>query len=237
MWNKKIKNKISIIIPCYRENYNIIQFIISDLLNKFNYLEIIISDWSYSYEVEKKIWKYENVIYLNNIKKTRSSGMNLGAKNASWDILLFLHVDTILPQETGTILTNIDLEKYNYWGFYKKFTHNTFWLILNSFFTNYKLKYFWSLLWDNSIFISKELFRKIWGFADISLMEDVEISLKLKKYWKIKVIKIPCKTSSRKFIKNGVVKTIIFMQYIRILYFFWISTDILNEKYRQFWKK
>lgn len=232
MWNK-----ISIIIPCYKEKNEKILFIILDLTNKFSNIEIIISDWSYNLDIKKSLEVFPNVKYLNNSKKTRSSWMNLWANTATWDIFLFLHCDTILPEEMKGVLENVDLEKYNYWGFYKKFDKNSFWLTLNSFLTNLKLRYFWSLLWDNSIFISKELFSKIWWFSNISLMEDVNISKKLKKNWKIRIIKYFNITSSRKFSNSWFIKTIIFMQYMRILYLLWTNPDILNKKYLNFWKK
>jgi len=160
--------------------------------------------------------------------------MNRWAEIANWDILVFLHADTILPEKSFFKLENIDLKKYNYWCFYKQFDPNNFLLELISSVNNLQTKLFWTILWDNWIFISKNKFNKIWWFKNIKLMEDIEISKILKKEWKIFFIKDKIITSSRKFQKKWIIKTFLFMQYIRFLYFIWTDTKILENKYRSF---
>lgn len=233
-----MKNNISVIIPAYFEE-KITLNTISNLtkISKNKYIEIIIVyKWEKYNYLSKKVDKfgYSIKIISPKIQSTRANFMNLWAKESSWKILLFLHNDTILPDNYFESLVNLDLSKYNYWWFYKKFYPNNYLLKINSFFTNIKLKTFWALLWDNSIFISKDLFEKIWWFPEISLMEDVEISKILKKYWKIKIIKDFTTTSSKKFLKNWTLRTFLFMQYMRFLYFIWINTELLKEKYQKF---
>lgn len=231
--NKKLKNKISVIIPAYFEEKTTLDTI-SSLLKISKEIElIIVYKWEkldYFNEEVKNFWINIKIV-LPEIESNRANFMNLWAEKSRWEILLFLHNDTILPESYFDILSNLDLSKHNYWWFYKKFYPNNLLLKINSFWGNFRLSNFWSLLWDNSIFISKELFNKIWWFPKISLMEDVEISKKLKKYWKIKIIKDFNITSSKKFLKNWTLKTLFFMAYMRFLYFIWIDTKVLKKKY------
>jgi hypothetical protein len=159
--------------------------------------------------------------------------MNLWAEKSSWDILLFLHNDTILPQIYFTTLSNLDLRRNNYGWFYKQFYPNNSILRLNSILTNIRLTLFWSLLWDNSIFVSKDLFFRTWWFPEIDLMEDVEFSKLLKLNWSIKIIRDKSITSSRKFQKSGTFKTLFFMSYMRFLHWRWTPSHILKEKYNK----
>ncbi|MDP2090446.1 MAG: glycosyltransferase [Candidatus Gracilibacteria bacterium] len=228
-----MKNKISIIIPAYYDE-NITIKNVKDLINITKNIELIIvykgNRFSYLkekidiFDIDIKLIEFLGV-------STRSKLMNLGAKNTNGDILLFLHNDTILPKSYHEILSNLDITKYNYGGFYKQFLPNNLLLEINSFITNIRVKYFGSLLGDNSIFVTRELFFKIGGFPEISLMEDVEISKKLNKSGKIFIIKNKTITSSVKFLKNGTTKTLIFMLYLRILYKLGVKTELIKEKY------
>jgi hypothetical protein len=50
----------------------------------------------------------------------------------------------------------------------------------------------------------------------------------------MEIVKEPILTSSRKFQKKWTIKTLLFMQYIRFLYFIWTDTEVLEKKYREF---
>lgn len=107
-------NNISIIIPCYRESNETLLNIIGDINGKFPQAEIILSDGSYNPETRQALAGMKNVQYTENPARIRSGGLNTGAKAASGDILLFLHADTILPENSYQILSVLDIEKYDY---------------------------------------------------------------------------------------------------------------------------
>lgn len=227
-------NNISIIIPCYNEEKNILNTINLLLDSEYKNEDIIIVDWSDN-KYTKNILSYlPNIKYFSHKNSSRASSMNLWAKYSKWNILLFLHADSELSLNSFKLLKNLDLNIYNYGWFYKKFKPNSFILNILSFFNNLNLLIFKNLLWDNAIFVSKNIFKEIWWFKNIRLMEDVEISRKLKNIWKIMIIKEFTLTSSRKFKKKGVIITLLYMQYMRILYFLWVNDDILEKKYIEY---
>lgn len=231
-------NKISVIIPAYREEKSIWKTL-EDLQKKgFWKSEIIIIDWSpddlTKNIVDNYLNKKLNIIYKKLENSFRSGSMNKWAEISTWNLLLFLHADTILPENSFEKLEKLNLDEKNYWCFYKKFTPNNIFLELISKVNNFQTKYFWTMLWDNAIFVSKEKFDEIWWFQNIKLMEDIELSKTLKKQGSMEIIKEPLLTSSRKFQKKWAIKTFLFMQYIRFLYFIWTDTKKLEKKYRSF---
>lgn len=229
------QNKISIIIPIYNEDIEILKNIINHIWDFFIAWEVIVVDWKYNWKIKNFIDNINtgqvSYTYKSLNKSTRSSAMNQWARSASGNILLFLHVDTLLPKKSYQILSQLDTKVYNYWWFYKKFSPSDFFLDMNSYITNLRLLVFGSLLWDNAIFITKELFERVSWFPQLDLMEDIEMSKQLKKYWNIKVIKKHVLTSSRKFKKLWTARTLILMSYLRILYFLWASSDNIRKKY------
>ena len=84
---------------------------------------------------------------------------------------------------------------------------------------------------DQAIFIEKNLFERVAGFAEIALMEDVEISKRLKKISKPVCIKQKVTTSSRRWETNGVAATVLLMWKLRLYYFFGVSPDKLKQLY------
>lgn len=195
--------------------------------------EIIVSDWWSCIKTQKvveRVWAK----YVKSNLPWRAWAMNYWASFAKWDVLLFLHADTILPKESKYILHNLDLNRFIYWWFYKKFKPTNYLLWLVAFFNNIRSEINWYLLWDNVMFFSKTVFDQVWWFPMKMLMEDIEMSYLMKKYvkdnhMKMLLIKFPCVTSSRKFLKSWVLRTLLFMQKIKFLHM--IGTDYSKLKY------
>ena len=84
---------------------------------------------------------------------------------------------------------------------------------------------------DQAIFVLREAFAHLGGFADIPLMEDIELSQRLKK------ISPPCClharviTSSRRWETQGIVRTVLLMWGLRLGWFFGVSAQRLQRIY------
>ena len=85
---------------------------------------------------------------------------------------------------------------------------------------------------DQGIFITKTTFNKLSGFANIALMEDIELTKRLKKISSPIVIKQVLLTSSRRWEKHGIVNTVFLMWQLRLRYFFGASPLSLAKKYQ-----
>ena len=85
---------------------------------------------------------------------------------------------------------------------------------------------------DQALFVQHKLFKEIGGFPGLALMEDIAISKLLKKItWPI-CLSARVQSSSRRWEKNGVIKTILTMWLLRALYFFGCDTARLARHYQ-----
>ena len=71
---------------------------------------------------------------------------------------------------------------------------------------------------DQGIFIEKKLFFDIGMFDDMPLMEDYKLSIKLKDVCPINAADSYIISSARRFEKNGIIKTMIYMQKLQYMF-------------------
>ena len=80
--------------------------------------------------------------------------------------------------------------------------------------------------------VEKRFFYRIKGFKEIYLMEDIELSNRIKKLSKPSLIEGLAITSSRRWEKYGFFKTILLMRFLRILYFLGVNDKFLASIYK-----
>ena len=221
--------KISIIIPVLNEEVNLSR--ISNHLQSIRRQghEVIIVDggsgdntMALAYEVTDKVIAS---------KAGRALQMNCGASVASGDVFLFLHVDTVLPDNTVQIISD-SFQREDYWGrFDVRFSSSKRVYRLIERLMNLRSCITSIATGDQAIFIEKDLFERVGGFPEIALMEDIEISRRLKKVSKPVCLKHKVITSSRRWETNGVVATVFLMWKLRLYYFFGVSPEKLNQLY------
>jgi rSAM/selenodomain-associated transferase 2 len=136
----------------------------------------------------------------------RGIQINKGASAAKGDVLLFLHTDTELPEEAfAGISSVIDDREYTGGAFDLGIEsgRRIFRMIEKLVFVRTRatrIPY-----GDQAIFIRRECFETLKGFKDIPIMEDVEFMRRLKKSgYKISIIPLTVKTSSRRWEREGV---------------------------------
>lgn len=141
-------------------------------------------------------------------KTGRASVMNHGAEMAAGELLLFLHADCILP-ENGfrTIRETLNDSRIAGGGFRLSINSPGLRFRLIETAANLRSRIAGLLYGDQGIFINKEIFNKVGGYADIPLMEDMEISGKLKKLGKLAIADTPIKASPRRWLKEGALHT------------------------------
>ncbi len=161
----------------------------------------------------------------------RARQMNAGAAQAAGDVLLFLHADTRLPEKADALI-RAALEAGRVWGRFDVRLSGERWpLRIIEMFMNGRSCLSGIATGDQAIFVLREAFAHLGGFADIPLMEDIELSQRLKK------ISPPCClharviTSSRRWETQGIVRTVLLMWGLRLGWFFGVSAQRLQRIY------
>jgi rSAM/selenodomain-associated transferase 2 len=150
----------------------------------------------------------------------RASQMNAGAAAASGDALLFLHADTRLPADAPALIVAA-LDAGAVWGrFDIRIDGRSRWLPVVSRMVNWRSRLTGVATGDQAIFVRRDVFQRLGGFADLPLMEDVELSKRLRALGAPACLKGPALTSGRRWDRHGAWRTILLMWRLRAEYFF-----------------
>ncbi|MGB1308552.1 MAG: TIGR04283 family arsenosugar biosynthesis glycosyltransferase [Oceanihabitans sp.] len=170
-------------------------------------------------------------VQLISSKKGRAKQMNLGAKNASENILYFLHADSFPPKNFDQYII-AEVEKNNLAGCFRmQFNSKHWWLRLASWLTQFS----WRACrgGDQSQFITKKLFQEIGGFnEDYIIYEDNILINELYARKQFVVINKKIKTSARLYEKHGVWKLQYHFWAIYVKKWFGASADELYRYYK-----
>ncbi len=226
----KSNKKISIIVPVYNEAPAINKLI--DNLEQFkDYCEIIFVDGGSDDGTDRIIEKKYKLFYSP--KKGRSYQMNYGASLSKGNILLFLHADSLLPDDAPGQILKIIRRGYKVGCFKIKFDSKNILMKICGFMSNLRVRLRNIAFGDQGIFIIKSYFYKLGGFAEIPLMEDYQLSMDIKAdREKIALAKAKIETSERRFVKNGRLKTMIEMQRLQYMYRKGKDIDVITNLYK-----
>ncbi len=162
----------------------------------------------------------------------RARQMNAGAHHATGRVLLFLHVDTELPEQAYKLILS-SMELPHVWGrFDVKLSGDHFMFRIIELMMNLRSGLTGVATGDQGIFVTRNAFDRIKGFPDYQIMEDVEISKRLRKMAFPVCLKNKATTSSRRWEKNGILRTVGKMWWLRFLYFLGTHPRILIKQYR-----
>jgi rSAM/selenodomain-associated transferase 2 len=161
----------------------------------------------------------------------RARQMNAGVVSASGDILWFLHADTrVAPASDRIILTACG--QTDCWGrFDVRLSGRQPRLRLVERLMNLRSRLTGIATGDQGMFVTRELFERVGGFPDIPLMEDIELSKRLRAVRRPLCLRQQVLTSSRRWEEQGIVRTIGLMWALRLAYFLGVPAERLAVRY------
>jgi len=166
-------------------------------------------------------------------KPGRAAQMNFGAEKAVGDVFLFLHADTFLPPN-GLALIREVVAKQNVVGgrFELGLAETRLGFRLIAYLSTLRSKFLGITYGDQGIFVRRDIFQAVGGYPALELFEDSEFCNAVKSRGKFVMLPAQVCSSTRRWQKWGVVRTVIWMWVLRVLFVCGISDKTLSQWYR-----
>ncbi|MFE8072014.1 TIGR04283 family arsenosugar biosynthesis glycosyltransferase [Marinobacteraceae bacterium S3BR75-40.1] len=164
-------------------------------------------------------------------ERGRARQMNAGAAKARGELLLFLHADTRVPGSARAWLLRA-LHEARVWGrFDVNLTGDRPVFRLIETMINVRSRLSGIATGDQALFVRRDMFAALGGFADQALMEDVSFSSRLNRIARPLCVPEPVVTDSRRWEEQGVWRTVFLMWRLRFDYWRGISPEQLVKRY------
>src|SRR5688500_15519690 len=139
-------------------------------------------------------------VRVESVPRGRGAGMNGGAAAASGDVLLFLHADTLLPTDAHALVTGALADaRTSATAFRLRLDRNDwpYWLVPLA--SRLRIPVQRTFFGDQAIAVRWRDFERVGGYREALLMEDVELSRRLRKLGRLRLLPESVVTSARRF--------------------------------------
>lgn len=162
----------------------------------------------------------------------RAAQMNAGAAAAGGEILLFLHADTVLPENALALVRDGLACSGGVWGRFDVTIDGASRLLpVVAAMMNTRSRLTGIATGDQGMFVRRDAFEAAGGFPEIPLMEDIALSRALKALSRPVCLRAKVRTSGRRWDKNGAMRTILLMWRLRLAYFLGADPAQLAVRY------
>jgi rSAM/selenodomain-associated transferase 2 len=158
-------------------------------------------------------------VQVTHAARGRALQMNAGAQEASGDLLLFLHADTLLPPDADNLITQALAAGPQAWGrFDVRIDGRARLLRVIAAFMNGRSRWSGIATGDQALFMTRAAFDAVGGFPAQPLMEDIEMSKRLRALSRPVCLRAQVITSGRRWESRGVWRTLLLMWRLRLAY-------------------
>jgi rSAM/selenodomain-associated transferase 2 len=192
---------ISVIIPVLNEE-KALPATLQRLFSLDGDIEVIVVDGG-SRDNTRQLVERDPRIQLHHGDAGRARQMNSGAGKARGEWLLFLHADTLLPDQALAELQALP-DSVQAGGFRHRFSGNRTGLGLISWLHNFRCRCTRVFYGDQAMFIRRALFTELGGFPDEPVLEDLILSERIARVTTPHTMDSYVVTDSRKFEQAGV---------------------------------
>lgn len=222
--------KISIVIPVINEADQVSQAIERAWATGAD--EVIVVDGGSSDSTSTIAADAECVLVVS--KPGRASQMNRGATIATGDVLIFLHADNWLVKDACAQIRAALADRRNSFGAFRQniLSQGRVYRWIES---GNQLRVNWQGLvyGDQAFFIRRDVFERVGGFPQIELMEDFELSKRLRKLGKPVMLSGPTFVSARRWESAGPIRQTIRNWFLSLAYRLGASPAWLSARYRR----
>jgi rSAM/selenodomain-associated transferase 2 len=222
--------RLAIVIPALNEAANLSR-LLPELARDCPGAEIVVVDGGSHDDTAAAVTRQPGPRLLASASG-RALQMNHGAREAGGDTLLFLHADTRLPEGAARAIERALAEPGVVGGrFDVRFDNERALFRMIAWFMNVRSRGSGICTGDQAIFVRRADFEAIGGYPDIPLMEDVELSRRLKRRGRLRALRLRVTTSARKWERAGPLRTIGLMWVLRFLHFCGVAPARLHRWY------
>ena len=163
----------------------------------------------------------------------RARQMNRGAELATGNVLLFLHADTRLPVNALDAIATALSRDAACWGRFDVTIAGRSWMFpCIARLMNWRSRLTGIATGDQAIFVTASAFRQVGGFPNQALMEDIELSRRLRRISAPRCLNCRVTTSGRRWLERGVWRTIGLMWRLRLAYALGVPAERLARDYQ-----
>jgi len=222
--------RISVVVPAWHEAENLAT-LLPALSRLDRVAETIVVDASGGGESEHIVLSC-GATFIAAPAPNRGEQMNLGVEAASGDVIVFQHSDTDLEDaHLAAIETALSDPQIIGGAFYRKFDDRHPRLMWLETVARFLTRHGGALYGDQTIFVRRDVFMALRGFARIPLMEDIEFSRRLRAAGKIAVLDPPVLSSARRHLRKGAWRTSFQNGLFIVLYRLGVSPHRLHRWY------
>ncbi len=220
--------QISVIIPTLNEEA-VLEKTLSTLRER-GQAEVIVVDGGSKDQTQAIARRYADRLLSSPPGRARQ--MNLGAEVAKGEVLLFLHADTLLPEHFTEILAQTLSDPSVVGGRFDVKLDGRRWIFrVVETLISFRSRLTRTATGDQAIFIRRQAFFALGKYPEVPLMEDIALSRKMKRAGRVACLRECVVTSSRRWEKNGVLRTIVLMWVLKLGYFAGIPPARLKAFY------
>nr|WP_298413126.1 TIGR04283 family arsenosugar biosynthesis glycosyltransferase [uncultured Halomonas sp.] len=222
--------RLSIIIPTLNEAHEIEEQLVSLLGLWVCGCEIIVADGGSQDQTVALASPFVSRVLV--CEPGRARQMNAGARASRGDTLLFLHADTRLPRRADQLIIQALTQRA--WGRFDialSGRHPLLKMVAGA--MNLRSRLTGIATGDQAIFMTRQAFDAVGGFPEQPLMEDIEMSARLKRLSSPACLSQRVTSSGRRWEHDGLWRTILLMWRLRYRYWRGVDSRALTNHYRQ----
>jgi hypothetical protein len=159
--------------------------------------------------------------------------MNAGARDAAGDVLFFLHADSFPPPRALALIGEALADPRVVGGAFEHLFDEPAWSLRAITWIN-RARYRITRNWygDQGIFVRAAVFADLGGYRPLRLLEDLDLSRRLKRRGRSVLVRAPLRTSGRRFLARGPWTTFFFCVWLVGRHTLGLDTERYAERWR-----
>lgn len=220
---------VSVIMPALNEATTIAAAI--DAARAAGAAEVIVADGGSSDETIAIATSHGARVITG--ERLRAMQINRGVEAATHDVIIVVHADTWLPAGAASAVEQALNDGALFGAFRVKFIEGGPRLAYVAFMINARTRLTRKPWGDQAQFARRETLLRMGGYPTFPIMEDYELARRMKRAGRVAFLPLTVRTSGRRFLAKGVIRTSFINWLIIVSYHLGVSPERLARWYRE----